>query len=470
MQIRILVQTTIKQSRLMRFFTFGSKRKRRNHYIWEIKKHPIIISYSFYMTTKVNKKSDKPLFKEIIDMIPSGILAKTTGQFKSDKHCYTYKTYDQLCSMMFGQLNNCHSLREISLGIDQSPEFLYDIGLKQSPAKSTMSDGNKKRNYQVFEAIYKKLLQHYSTTLKHREGYQVIEEIKGKSIKIVDATIMSVCLSLFSWAEYRTAKGGIKAHVSLDEGYMVPDIINITQAKVSDRRGVDDFRYPKDAIIVDDRGYFDCKLFKQRVDDDNWFVCRIKDNILYEVVQERELPDEEDQHILLDEEIRLTGKSAVATKMNQVRLRRVVVYIPEGNRTVELITNNMEWKASTIAELYKRRWQIEVFFKLVKQNLQIKTFIGTSENACRAQIWIAMICFLLIEIIRRVICRTKHSYSHCILIIRVCITRYTTLNYVMNQTQIRVRKARKHSDSPPDLFANGSKKKNFMQQTIIFET
>jgi len=351
------------------------------------------------MCAKVNKKSDKPIFKEIIDMIPSSLFKKIITLFKSDKHCSTYKTYDQFCSMMFGQLNNCHSLREIALGIDQSPEFLYDVGLQQSPAKSTMSDGNKKRNYQVFEALYKKLLGHYSVTLRHREDYKVIEEVKGMSIKLVDATIMTVSLALFSWAEYRTAKGGIKAHVSLDEGYMVPDIINISQAKVSDRRGVDDFRYPKDTIIVDDRGYFDCKLFKQRVDDENWFVCRIKDNTLYEVVEERELPNKEDQHILLDEEIHLTGKPAVETKMNQVRLRRIVVYIEEDNRTIEIITNNMEWKASTIAELYKRRWDIEVFFRLIKQNLQIKTFIGTSPNACKSQIWIAMICYLLIEII-----------------------------------------------------------------------
>jgi hypothetical protein len=179
------------------------------------------------MDAKVTKKSNQPLFKEIIDMIPSSILKKMTAQYKSDKHCYTYMLYDQLCSMMFGQLNNCHSLREIALGIDQSPEFLYDIGLLQSPAKSTMSDGNKKRNYQVFEAIYGKLLQHYSITLRHREGYQVIEEVKGHSIKIIDATIMTVSLSLFPWAEYRTAKGGIKAHVSLDECYMVIEPVEI---------------------------------------------------------------------------------------------------------------------------------------------------------------------------------------------------------------------------------------------------
>jgi hypothetical protein len=242
------------------------------------------------MGAKVNKKSKKPLFKEILDMLPFSILKKATAKYKSDKHCSTYRTCDQISSMMFGQLNNCHSLREIALGIDQLPEFLYDIGLQQSPDKSTMSDGNKKHNRQVFESIYKNLLQHYSTSLKYRESYRVIEDISGKSIKIIDAAIMSVCLLLFPWAEYRTAKGGIKAHVSLDEGYILPDIINITEAKVSDRRGVDSFRYPNDTVIVDDRGYFDCKLFKQRIDDKNWFVCRIKDNILYEVTANGNFP------------------------------------------------------------------------------------------------------------------------------------------------------------------------------------
>jgi len=155
--------------------------------------------------------------------------------------------------------------------------------------------------------------------------------------------------------------------------------------------------------------------------------------------------------------------------MDQVRLRRVVVYIEKDNRTVDIITNNTELQASTIAALYQRRWEIEVFFKLIKQNLQIKTFIGTSENACKSQIWIAMICYLLIEIIRKVICKTNHSYSHCILIIRVCITRYTTLNYLMNQTQVIVRKARKHVSDLPDLFTNGLKKENFVQKTIDFQ-
>lgn len=185
--------------------------------------------------------------------------------------------------MMFGQLNKCLSLREIDMGIDQSPEFLTHIGLRQSPAKSTMSDGNAKRDYRVFEDLYYSLCKHYKTQLGRRPAYKVIEGIENKNIKIIDSTIMSVCLKLFPWAEYRTAKGGIKAHFSLDEVSMMPDIVNISEAKVSDRRGVDNFRYEKDTIIVDDRGYFDTKLFKIRMEDKNYLVTRIKDNILYDM-------------------------------------------------------------------------------------------------------------------------------------------------------------------------------------------
>lgn len=221
---------------------------------------------------------------------------------------------------------------------------------------------------------------------------------------------MSVCLKLFPWAKFRTAKGGIKAHVSLDEASMIPDIVNISEAKISDKHGVDYFRYQKDTIIVNDRGYFDVKLFKTRIEDENHFVTRIKDNILYESIPECDLPDDKDEHILKNEIMRLTGKSAIDNGMNMVELRCVVVYIEEGNRTVELTCNNLEWRAATIAELYRRRWLIETFFKLIKQNLQIKTVLGTTPNACKSQIFISLICLLLLELIRRTMSKTKHSF------------------------------------------------------------
>lgn len=227
--------------------------------------------------------------------------------------------------MMFGQLNKCHSLREIAQGISISPQFLKDIGLEQSPAKSSMSDENAKRDWKVFEKLYFDLLAHFSTIFAKQHEYKVIKEIEGKHIKLVDASIMSVCLNLFPWAKFRTAKGGIKIHISLDEARMIPEMIHITEAKVSDRRGVDNFRYLKDTIVVDDRGYFDFNLFLIRIEDQNHFVTRIKQGTVYESIIEKELPDGKEEHILKDELIRLTGKAAKKSGIDQVILRRVAV-------------------------------------------------------------------------------------------------------------------------------------------------
>lgn len=421
------------------------------------------------MRTKLGKKSELPIFKQILDFIPHTVLRKSINKYKSDKSCSAYFAYDQLVSMMFGQLNKCLSLREIDMGIDQSPEFLSHIGLEQSPAKSTMSDGNAKRDYRVFEDLYYSLCNHYKMQLSRRPEYKVIEEIKNKNIKIIDATIMSVCLKLFPWAKYRTAKGGIKAHVSLDEASMIPDIVNISEAKVSDRRGVDNFRYEKDTIIVDDRGYFDIKLFKIRIEDGNHFVTRIKGNILYDSVREYDLPEDKDEHILKDEIIRLTGKSAIENGMDTVEFRRVVVYIEEDNRTVELICDNLEWSAATIAELYKRRWLIETFFKLIKQNLQIKTFLGTTPNSCKSQIFISLICYLLLELIRRTMSKVKHRFGHFVTLIRVCLTQYNRLGYIVNETKIGVRAARKRLKPPPNLFSSLHIEKDFEQLILDFQ-
>ena len=431
-----------------------------------------VIIQELFMSVKLGKKSEKPIFKQIIELIPRNLFLQSVQKYHSDKYCSKYFTYDELVSIMFGQLNRCSSLREIALGIDQSPEFLADIGVKQSPAKSSMSAGNEKRNYQVFEDLYYSLVKYYSSSLHNRPERAVIKEVEKYAIKIVDATIMTVSLNLFSWATYRTAKGGIKAHVSLDEATMVPDIVNISEAKKSDRRGVDNFHYPKDTIVVDDRGYFDCKLFRTRIDDQNWFVTRLKDKVLYKTVEELDLPDDKDHHILKDEIIYLTGKPAEENELNTTKLRRVVVYIPEEknteDRSIVLITNNLEWEAATIAALYKIRWSIETFFKLIKQNLQIKTFIGTSENACKSQIFIALICYLLLELIRRTLCKTNHRFGHFVTLIRVCLTQYNRLGYIVNATQITVRQARKHTKSPPDLFSQGGIEKDFQQLLFDF--
>ncbi|NLB49014.1 MAG: IS4 family transposase [Erysipelotrichia bacterium] len=399
-----------------------------------------------------NKNNNKPVIRQIIDLIPAHLIQKVIQIHKSDKGCSKYKTYDQLVAHLFGQLNKCYTLEDISVGIGVSKTFIADLGLKQSPAKSTMSDGNKKRTYKVFESLYMHLLSYYGCLLKKHSGRKIIEEVKSQTVYLRDSSVISLCLNLFNWAKFRTAKGGIKIHAQWDEAIMMPNLVNITEAAVHDRKGFDSAIFSKNTIIIEDKGYWDFNIIKVRVLAKNYFVTRIKVNTAYEVVEELDLPEDEDQHILIDEIILLTGNKAKEAEISNIKFRRVVAYHEEENTVIELITNNLEWKASTIAELYRRRWDIETFFKKLKQNLNVKTFIGTSENAVKSQIFIALIAYLLLELMRRVAAKGNPAFSNFVEKIRICLPFYLSLDYVMNNIRPIAQKVER---SPPkqDLWA-----------------
>lgn len=388
-----------------------------------------------------NKNNKKPLIRQIIDLVPRWILDSCTKQFNSDKGCSKYKTHDQFVALTFGQLNKCYTLNDISTGIGVCKTFIEDLGLTQSPARSTMSDGNKKRNWMVYEALYNKLLKHYERVLKSNNQRNIIQEIKDHSIKLIDSTIISVCLSMFDWAKFRTAKGGLKIHTSWDDALQIPDLVNITEAKIHDRYGLQQTIFAKNTIIVEDRAYFDFALMLNRIMAENIFVTRIKTNTQYKVIEDLDLPEKIDQDILTDEIIVLVGNKAIKTGINEHKLRLVSVYKEDENKTIFIITNNLDWTARTIADLYKKRWDIELFFKSIKQNLQIKTFVGTSENAVKSQIYVALICYLLLELINRTVAKTTKSFSNFVEKIRICLVFYLSIEYVCNQVGEGAKKA-----------------------------
>jgi len=216
------------------------------------------------------KNNNKPLIRQIIDLVPKDIINNLVSQYQSNKGCSKYKVYDQFVAMIFGQLNKSITLSDISTGI--SGTFIKDLCLEQSLARSTMSDGNKKRNYQVYEALYYQTLRHYEKILSKAHKKIIIEELKNKTIKIIDSTIISVCLSMFNWAKYWTAKGGIKIHTCWDDTLMIPDIVNISEAKVHDIKGFENLVFPKETIIVEDRAYFDFTLMLSR-------ICRLNHSL-----------------------------------------------------------------------------------------------------------------------------------------------------------------------------------------------
>jgi len=380
---------------------------------------------------KRSKNTNKPLIRQILDLVPPWIFQNCITKYDTDKGCSRYLTYDQFIAQSFGQLNKCLTLSDISTGIGVSEGYISSLGLKQSPARSTMSDGNKKRDYRVFESLYYKLLSHYSSVLKRHAKPTIIKEIKDHTIKLIDSSIISLCLSMFDWAKFRTAKGGIKIHTSWDDATMIPDIVNITPAKVHDRYGIQ-LVFPAKTIIVEDRAYFDFDLMLQRINAKNVFVTRIKKNTNYEIIRELDLPEHEDQDISLDQIIKLNSKQAIKKGINNVELRLVHVYKEDENKFIIIITNQLDWKARTVADLYKKRWDIELFFKAIKQNLQIKTFLGTSENAVKSQIYIALINYLLLQLILRTVATKKHAFSNFVEKIRMCLNYHLTIEYVCN--------------------------------------
>jgi len=394
-----------------------------------------------------SKNTNTPLLGQILKLIPRHLLQYQIDKHQSDKGCSKYKTYDQLVASIFGQLNNCYSLSVVSCGLSVSSTFLSDIGLSQSPAKSTMGTGNKNRSYKVFEGLYFRLLSYYKYTLKLRYQSHIIKEIEHHTIKLVDSTTISLCLSLFDWAKFRTAKGGIKIHTVWDDQLGIPDMVNITEAKLHDRYGLKNHIYQKDTIVVEDRAYFDFELMLLRIKAENIFVTRIKNNTVFESIQELDLPEGKDQDILKDQIIRLSSKKAEETGMSEQKLRLISVYKADENKVIEIITNQLDWSARTLADLYKKRWDIELFFKAMKQNLQIKTFLGTSENAVKSQIYIALICYLLLQLIRRCYCDKATAFSNFCEKIRICLMHYLTLDYLCNELKPIVKKVEK----PPDI-------------------
>lgn len=401
---------------------------------------------------KRSKNNNKPLIQQIVSLIPKWMLASTVAKHRSDKGCSKYFTKDQLIATLFGQLNRCNTLQDISTGIAVSETFIADLELKQSPSRSTMSDGNKKRDWRVFETLYLSLFSHYSAIMKVKNRLQDIEEIKGKTIKIIDSTLISLCLSLFNWANYRTAKGGIKIHTCWDEAIMLPEVVNITEAKVADRKGLEYLTFAKGTVIIEDKGYFDFSLMRSRIDAGNVFVTRIKSNTSYEVVAITEYKTNEFPGLISDQVIRLNSVRAIECGMDQHLLRLVTVYHEEENTVLEILTNQLDWHAHTIAMLYKARWDIELFFKALKQNLQVKSFIGTSENAVKSQIYIALIAYLLLELIRRTVCKSNQAFSNFCEKIRICLTYYQTLDYVCNTIKQGAHRIRDAAKTQPNLF------------------
>jgi hypothetical protein len=331
------------------------------------------------------------LFSQLIAFFDRNKFKKLVMKHQAERYSKGFQSWDQFVSMLFCQVAQAKSLREISGGLACCMGKLRHLGISEAPSKSTLSYANKKRPWQMFQDLFYETLDFCRKASPGRHKFR----FKNKLLSL-DSTTISLCLSLFPWAEFRRTKGAVKLHLLLDHDGYLPSYAYISNGRKHDATYAKRFPLAPGSIVTMDRGYNDYKLFAYWTAQRIFFVTRLKENADYDVVSIRQVPQK--GNITADETIRFKGHSA--QKNCPHHLRRVAVWDSENQREIVLLTNHHGFGATTISAIYKDRWQIELFFKAIKQNLRIKTFVGTSENALYIQIWTALIAMLLIKFLQ----------------------------------------------------------------------
>ena len=326
------------------------------------------------------------MFSQLLSLFPRSDFEKAVRAHRADRAAKGFDCWTQFVAMLFCQLGRAHSLREICGGLASVEGKLNHLGVGDAPKRSTLSYANAHRPWQLFEEVFMQLL-------GRCQGIASPKPFRFKNkLFSLDATVIDLCLEMFDWAKFRRAKGAIKLHLLLDHDGCLPCYGVITEGKTHEIRVARTLDWPKGSIIAIDRGYMDYAFLDSLTKRDIFFVTRLKGNAAPTTEAVLSAPK---GNILSDEMINLPGSGA--NKREFRLLRRVVVWDPVGQREIVLLTNNMKLAVGTIAAIYKQRWQIELFFKAIKQNLKIKTFVGTSANAVHIQIWTALIAILLLK-------------------------------------------------------------------------
>jgi hypothetical protein len=330
------------------------------------------------------------IFSQLLQLFPRVEFQHLVAITQSERYAKGFTSWGQFVAMLFCQLGRAHSLREISGGLRSCEGKLKHLGIT-APSHSSLAYANEHRPWELYQQVFLQLFEQCRVQVIGKRKFR----FKNKLISM-DSTTMDLCLEIFDWAKFRQTKGAIKLHLLLDHDGYLPSFAVITEGNVSDIKVARQFHFDPGTIVVDDRGYNDYTVFGRWTAQGVYFVTRMKDNALYEVVGQREIP--RNRHILKDEMIELRGPKAI--EKCPYPLRRVEVYDPEAEEVLVFLTNNLKLAATTIAAIYKERWQIEIFFKALKQNLKIKTFVGTSANAVKIQIWTALIAMLILRFLQ----------------------------------------------------------------------
>ena len=327
------------------------------------------------------------LFSQILSLFQRSTFAHHVRELKVEYHARGFSSWDQFVAMLFCQLAQARSLREIADGLKSCEGKLKHLGLEQEPKRSTLSYANAHRPWELFQRLFYDLLAQCQA-ISPRKKFR----FKNRLLTL-DSTTVELCASMFDWAHWRQTKGAVKLHLLLDHDGYLPVFGHVTDGKTGDVKVAQKLDFPRASIVVLDRGYTDYFLFTRWTRQGVFFVTRLKANADVVTVQSRPVPRQ--GPVRRDDIIRLRAFEAGRPDLEDLRL--VTVWLEDKQEELELLTNHFGLAAATIAAIYKERWQIELFFKLLKQQLKIKTFVGTSANAVRIQIWTALIAVLVLR-------------------------------------------------------------------------
>ena len=328
---------------------------------------------------------------QFLALLPRYEFQRIVNKYNGDYRTKHFKCWDQLACMIFAQIRQERSLRDIDVSLNAHASKLYHTGIQQCP-KSTLADANELRDYRIFEDFAK--------TLMHRARREYANtELAidvNNAVYALDASVIDLTLSLYPWAKFRKAKGAIKLHTMIDLRGNIPAFLTITDGKVHDVKAAPQVPIEADGIYVVGRGYVDFSWLWYINQASAFFVTRLKTSIKWTRVISH--PVDKSLGLRSDQEILLSTKRLIS--LYPVRLRRISFRDEDRKRTLVFLTNNFDIPSATISALYKARWEIELFFKWIKQYLRVKTFYGTSANAVKTQVWVAMIVYLLLAILK----------------------------------------------------------------------
>ncbi|MGO9777337.1 MAG: IS4 family transposase [Terracidiphilus sp.] len=333
------------------------------------------------------------IFSQVLKLIPRATFDGAVREHKAERNAKGFTCWGQLVAMLFCQLGSVNSLRDITNGLAASEGKLRHLGLPAAPKRSTLAYANAHRPSALFEDLFYRTLE-IARGQAQQSGVRHKFRFNNKLLSI-DATTIELCASVFDWAQFRRTKGAVKLHLMLDHDGLLPCYGVITDGKQHEVTVTRQWEFAPGTILVFDRGYTDYNWFERLTQQGVYFVTRLKTNADIIEVEDRALPQRKG---LVSDQIICMTQQAIDND-NPPMMRRIEFFDEQQQRTLVFLTNNMKLAAATVAEIYKNRWQIELFFKALKQSCKVKTFVGTSANALKTQIWTALIAMLLVKIL-----------------------------------------------------------------------